>query len=84
MREFELPVSQLRGTLQWDGTDAKGEQVGAGQYRLELVADGGGESLVAAPVQAVRYTGHEPKVFVDGREYGIDQVRSIQEGPGTE
>ena len=80
VREFELDPTNLRGTLQWDGTDDKGDKVGAGTYRIEVVAEGGGESVVAAPVQAVRYRGQEPKVWVGGREYDLDQIKGIREG----
>jgi len=73
--------------LAWDGTDAKGNPLADGEYRLEVSATGAdGEALNVALAQAVRidavrFGGEAGITLVTGdRELPFDQILEIRAG----
>ena len=86
VRELELDTAQAYGTVEWDGKSAAGDKVPKGAY-LAIVAatDPGGvpveaDMLKRVKVNAVRYSGNEARIWADGRELALADLRGVLEG----
>lgn len=83
VREFELDSSSQRGQIEWDGQSHLGSEVPAGAYRVLVLAEDvlgqsvKAEALRAAPVQGVRFDGQVARLWVDGRELLLEDVRGV-------
>jgi len=83
VRKFELDVSQHRGQVDWDGRSHQGSEVPAGAYRVLVLAEDAmgqpvkAEVLRAVPVQGVRFDGQVARLWVDGRELLLEDVRGV-------
>lgn len=86
VRDFELSPRQAYGKVKWNGKSEDGTEVPAGAYRAvisTLDANGqailGGEVMESLKVQSIRYTGQEPRIWADNREYSMNDLRGITE-----
>ncbi|MBI2506094.1 MAG: flagellar hook assembly protein FlgD [Candidatus Latescibacteria bacterium] len=86
VRDFELSPRQTYGKVKWNGKSSDGTAVPSGAYRVVIAAQDaegqpilGGEVLESLKVQAVRYTGQEPRIWADEREYSLSDLRGITE-----
>ena len=83
VREFELDSSKQRGQIEWDGRSHLGSEVPVGAYRVLVLAEDAlgqpvrGEVLRAMPVQGVRFDGQVARLWVDGRELLLEDVRGV-------
>jgi len=85
VRELELDVSQPYSTVEWDGRSESGDKVPKGAYLAVVAATGpGGRSVEAdmlkrVKVDAVRYAGGEARIWADGREMSLSDLRGVVE-----
>ena len=86
VRELELDTTQAYGTVEWDGKSATGDKVPKGAYLAVVAATGPGGSPVESDmlkrvkVDAVRYSGNEARIWADGRELALADLRGVLEG----
>ena len=86
VRELELDTTQAYGTVEWDGKSATGDKVPKGAYLAVVAATGPGGAPVEADmlkrvkVDAVRYSGNEARIWADGRELALADLRGVVEG----
>ena len=86
VRELKLDTTQAYGTVEWDGKSAAGDEVPKGAYLAVVAATGPGGAPVEADmlkrvkVDAVRYSGNEARVWADGRELVLADLRGVVEG----
>ena len=85
VRELELDVSQPYGTVEWDGRSESGDKVPKGAYLAVVAATGPGgrpveaDMLKRVKVDAVRYAGGEARIWADGREMSLSDLRGVVE-----
>lgn len=86
VRDFELSSRQSYGKVKWNGKSSGGIAVPSGAYRVVIAAQDangqpvlGGEVLEGLKVEAVRYTGQEPRLWAGEREYSMNDLRGITE-----
>jgi len=83
VREFELDATSQRGQIEWDGRSYAGSEVPAGAYRAAVLAEDAlgqpvvGEVLRAVAVQGVRFDGQVARLWVDGSELSLEDVRGV-------
>ena len=86
VRELELDTTQAYGTVEWDGKSATGDKVPKGAYLAVVEAPGPGgapvesDMLTRVKVDAVRYSGNEARIWADGRELALADLRGVLEG----
>ena len=86
VRELELDTAQAYGTVEWDGKSAAGDKVPKGAYLAVVAATGPGgvpveaDMLKRVKVDAVRYSGNEARIWADGRELALSDLRGVLEG----
>ena len=85
VRELELDTSQAYNKVEWDGKSASGDKVPRGAYLAVVTAAGPGGLSVEADmlkrvrVDAVRYAGSEARIWADGRELALSDIRGVVE-----
>lgn len=86
VRDFELSPRQTYGKVKWNGKSTDGVTVPSGAYRVVIAAQDasgqavlGGEVLEGLKVEAVRYTGQEPRLWASEREFSMNDLRGITE-----
>lgn len=85
VRELELDTSQAYNTVEWDGKSVSGDKVPKGAYLAVVTAAGPGgvpveaDMLKRVRVDAVRYTGTEARIWADGRELALSDLRGVVE-----
>ncbi|MCS5689941.1 MAG: flagellar hook assembly protein FlgD, partial [Acidimicrobiales bacterium] len=85
VRELELDTSQAYNTVEWDGKSVSGDKVPKGAYLAVVIAAGPGgvpveaDMLKRVRVDAVRYAGSEARIWADGRELALSDLRGVVE-----
>lgn len=85
VRELELDTSQAYNTVEWDGKSVSGDKVPKGAYLAVVTAAGPGgvpveaDMLKRVRVDAVRYAGSEARIWADGRELALSDLRGVVE-----
>ena len=85
VRELELDTSQAYNTVEWDGKSVSGDKVPKGVYLAVVTAAGPGgvpveaDMLKRVRVDAVRYAGSEARIWADGRELALSDLRGVVE-----
>lgn len=83
VREFELPSTASRGSVEWDGGSNLGAKVPPGAYRVLVLAEDAlgrplkAEALMDVRVQAVRFGDGEVKIWANDRELTLDDLRGV-------
>ena len=86
VRQLELDTSQAYGTIEWDGKSESGDKVPEGAYLAVVAAEGPGgvpveaDVLKRVKVDAVRYAGSEARIWADGRELSLADLRGVLAG----
>ena len=85
VREFELPATATRGSVEWDGRSHLDTEVPPGAYRVLVLAEDfagrpvGAEALRDVGVQAVRFSDEEARIWAGDRELTLDDLRGVVE-----
>ena len=85
VRELELDTSQAYNKVEWDGKSVSGDKVPKGAYLAVVTAAGPGgvpveaDMLKRVRVDAVRYAGSEARIWADGRELALSDLRGVVE-----
>ena len=85
VRELELDTSQAYNKVEWDGKSVSGDKVPKGVYLAVVTAAGPGgvpveaDMLKRVRVDAVRYAGSEARIWADGRELALSDLRGVVE-----
>ena len=85
VRELELDTSQAYNKVEWDGKSVSGDKVPKGVYLAVVIAAGPGgvpveaDMLKRVRVDAVRYAGSEARIWADGRELALSDLRGVVE-----
>jgi flagellar hook assembly protein FlgD len=83
VRQFDLDAGSAYGSVEWDGQSDSDRKVPKGVYLVVVEAEGPGGVPVAADalkrvrVEAVRYTDQEARLWADGQELSLGDLRGV-------
>ena len=87
VREIELDTASRYGTLSWDGESRLDSEVTPGAYLAVVAAEDGtgasvgGELLKSVPVERVRYSDGDARIWAGGRELSLSELSGVVSSP---